>query len=77
MSKSIVLYSNGCPSCNNLKLMLQKAGIEYIENNNIEEMLALGISQIPVLSVDGELMSYEDAKKWVKSNNKGETDEKQ
>lgn len=73
MSKTILLYSNGCPSCNNLKLMLQKAGIEYTENNNIEEMLALGISQIPVLSVDGELMSYEDAKKWVQSNNKGES----
>jgi len=53
--------------------MLQKAGIEYTENNNTEEMLALGISQIPVLSVDGELMSYEDAKKWVQSNNKGES----
>lgn len=73
MSKTILLYSNGCPSCKNLKLMLQKAGIEYTENNNIEEMLALGISQIPVLSVDGELMSYEDAKSWVQSNNKGES----
>jgi len=73
MSKTILLYSNGCVSCKNLKLMLQKAGIEYTENNNTEEMLALGISQIPVLSVDGELMSYEDAKKWVQSNNKGES----
>ena len=71
MNKSIILYSNGCPSCNNLKLMLKKAEIEYIEKNDIEEMLTLGITQIPVLSVDGEMMSYEDAKKWVISNNKG------
>lgn len=77
MDKSIVLYSTGCTACKNLKLMLKDAGVEYTENNNIEEMLALGISQVPVLSVDGELMSYDDAKKWVQSNNKGEADEKQ
>ena len=73
MSKSIVLYSTGCSACNTLKLMLKNASIEYTENNNTDEMLALGISQVPVLSVDGELMSYEDAKKWVQSNNKGES----
>lgn len=69
MSRSIVLYSTGCPACNSLKLMLKKAGIEYTENNNIKEMLALGFKQIPVLSVDGVNMQYEDAKQWIISNN--------
>lgn len=73
MHKSIVLYSTGCSACNTLKLMLKNAGVEYTENNNIDEMLALGISQVPVLSVDGELMSYDNAKIWVQSNNKGES----
>ena len=73
MKKSIVLYSTGCSACNTLKLMLKNAGIEYTENNYTDEMLALGISQVPVLSVDGELMSYNDAKTWVQSNNKGES----
>ena len=73
MNKSIVLYSTGCSACNTLKLMLKSAGVEYTENNNIDEMLALGISQVPVLSVDGELMSYDNAKIWVQSNNKGES----
>ena len=73
MDKSIVLYSTGCNACNTLKLMLKNAGVEYTENNNIDEMLALGISQVPVLSVDGELMSYDNAKIWVQSNNKGES----
>lgn len=71
MNKSIVLYSTGCPACVALKLMLKQAGIEYIENNNQEEMIALGFTQIPVLSVDGVNMSYAEAKKWVKENNKG------
>ena len=73
MSKNLVLYSTGCSACNTLKLMLKNAGIEYTENNNTDEMLALGISQVPVLSVDGELMSYNNAKTWVQSNNKGES----
>lgn len=73
MNKSIVLYSTGCSACNTLKLMLKNAGVEYTENNNIDEMLALGISQVPVLSVGGELMSYDNAKIWVQSNNKGES----
>lgn len=77
MDKSIVLYSTECNACNTLKLMLKSAGFEYAENNNIDEMLALGITKVPVLSVDGKLMSYNDAKKWVQSNNKGEADEKQ
>ena len=73
MDKSIVLYSTGCPVCKTLKLMLDKVGIEYTENNNTEEMLALGFTQIPILSVDGVNMPYDDAKKWVQSNNKGES----
>lgn len=73
MNKNIVLYSTGCPACKNLKLMLEKAGIEYVENNNVDEILALGITQVPVLGVNGELISYENAKKWVKLNNKGES----
>lgn len=77
MNKSIVLYSTGCNACNTLKLMLKNANIEYTENNDIDEMLALGISQVPVLSVEGKLLSYNDAKAWVQSNNKGEADEKQ
>lgn len=72
MNKSIVLYSTGCPACNNLKLMLNKAGIEYTENNSKEEMLALGLSKVPVLSVDGVNMEYDDAKAWILLNNKGD-----
>jgi len=72
MNKSIVLYSTGCPSCKTLKLMLDKAGISYTENNSVDEMLALGFTQIPVLSVDGLNLGFKDAKNWIEENNKGE-----
>lgn len=61
----IVLYSTGCPKCSVLKKKLEAKGIEYTENNQVDEMVELGISHVPVLSVDGELMSFVDANKWV------------
>lgn len=61
----IVLYSTGCPKCSVLKKKLEAKGIEYTENNQVNEMVELGISHVPVLSVDGELMSFVDANKWV------------
>lgn len=76
MNKSIVLYSTGCPACKTLKMMLEQAGIEYTENNNQEEMISLGFTQIPMLSIDGIHMSYKEAKAWVTSNSKGVVNEK-
>lgn len=61
----IVLYSTGCPKCSILKKKLEAKGIEYIENNQVDEMVELGISHVPVLSVDGELMSFADANRWI------------
>jgi len=61
----IVLYSTGCPKCSILKKKLEAKGIEYIENNQVDEMVELGISHVLVLSVDGELMSFADANRWI------------
>lgn len=66
-----ILYSTGCPKCEVLKRKLGDKGISYIENNNVDEMLAMGIETVPVLKVDGELLSYTQAIKWI--NNKTET----
>ena len=48
----IILYSTGCPKCKVLKHKLEEKGIAYTENNTVDEMLSLGIVQVPVLSVD-------------------------
>lgn len=71
MNKSIVLYSTGCPACKTLKLMLDKAGVPYIENNSIDEMSELGFKQIPVLRVEDENLDYIKAKKWIQEYTKG------
>lgn len=61
----IIFYSTGCPKCNVLKKKLTEKNIEYMESNDIEIMASLGIDQVPVLSVDGELLQFAEANKWI------------
>ena len=65
---SIILYSTGCPKCNVLKSKLKAKEVEFIENNSIEEMTGLGITQVPVLSVGGVLFDFKQAVDWVNNN---------
>ena len=62
---SVVLYSTGCPNCKILKKKLDAVGIEYSEENSIDTMLALGITNVPVLSINGELLDYRNAMIYV------------
>lgn len=62
---SIILYSTGCPKCSILKKKLEEKKIPYDTVTDIKEMITLGINEVPVLSVNGELMSFPNAVKWV------------
>ena len=42
----VTLYSNGCPRCNVLKKKLDQKGIAYEVNDDVNDMLALGIEQV-------------------------------
>lgn len=61
----ITLYSTGCPKCKVLKKKLDEKGIEYMVNSSVEEMTALGITQVPVLCVNGKLLQFKQAVDWV------------
>ena len=65
----VVLYSNHCPLCNRLKELLDKAGVDYDEVNDITTMEALGIDKTPKLRIgtdtDYTMLKYADALKWV------------
>lgn len=61
----VVLYSNGCPRCTILKRKLDEKGIEYSVCMEVEEMLPLGITNVPVLKVDDKMMGFSEAVKWV------------
>jgi glutaredoxin len=62
---NIVLYSTGCPKCKVLKQKLDSKAIAYTENNTVSDMMALGIQQVPILEVDGELLSFTLANEWI------------
>lgn len=63
----VILYSTHCPKCNILAKKLQMANIDYIENNNTDEMLAKGMLSAPYLELeDGTLLDFMQANNWLK-----------
>lgn len=66
---NIILYSTGCPKCEVLKKKLAEKGIQYTVNESVEEMLSLGIEQVPVLKINEELLPFPAAVKWINDKN--------
>lgn len=62
---AIVLYSTGCPKCNVLIKKLTAKSIEFTENDDVDEMLKKGMQSVPWLEVDGKLMDFSEANKWI------------
>lgn len=62
---NIVLYSTGCPKCKILRSKLDSKNISYIIESDVEKMLSLGMTTMPMLSVNNELMNFTDAVKWI------------
>ena len=61
----LILYSTGCPKCTVLAKKLDNKGLPYTVNSDIGEMLSMGIRNAPVLSVDGRLMEFVAASRWI------------
>ena len=62
----ITLYSTHCPQCTLLEKQLKQKNIEFTICDDVAKMLSLGFSSAPILDVDGTLMRFADALKWVK-----------
>ena len=65
MDKRVILYSTGCSKCAILKKKLDAARVSYQTCTDIDEMQALGMTEAPALSVDGNLMGFGEAVRWV------------
>ena len=65
----ITIYSKeGCPKCRVLKMKLEQKGLEYAECQDTAEMLKMGLKSLPVMMcVDGQLLKFEEAVKYVNS----------
>lgn len=73
----IILYSTGCPRCKELKIMLDKNGIKYSINQDVQEMETLGFSTVPILKINNEFLNYTQAVKWLMNNKRRDAHEKQ
>jgi len=62
---NITLYSTGCPKCGVLKTKLDQKNITYTLCEDIDVMQAKGMMEAPALEVDGNLMNFVSAVKWV------------
>lgn len=65
---NIILYTTHCPKCKVLESKLIEKNIDFQIEEDIEKLIDLGYMSAPILSVDGEVMEFGEAVKWV--NNK-------
>lgn len=62
----ITIYTTStCPKCKILKKKLDDKGIAYEEFNDEDELQRMGILSVPIMSVDGRLMEFPEAIKYV------------
>ena len=67
----VILYEHGCPRCKMLKKMLDIKHIEYENITDQQLMISMGFTDAPKLEVDGVIMGFPEAKKWVEAQNNG------
>jgi len=63
----IIFYTIGCPACNILKTKLDSKHIDYLTIDDLSNPILKTVETFPKLDVDGEMMSYAAAIKWVNS----------
>lgn len=62
----VILYTNNCPKCKILKIKLDEKNISYEIFDDMDEMLKRGFRSMPMLDVDGKVMTFLDAVEWTK-----------
>nr|DAG76924.1 MAG TPA: peroxiredoxin [Caudoviricetes sp.] len=63
----MILYSTGCPKCNVLKAKLKQKNVDYVENNNVDEMQKIGITTVPMLMINSDLLNFVEAVEYINS----------
>ena len=61
----VTLYSTHCPKCQILEKKLAQKSIEYVEVNDTQQMLDMNLKSVPWLEVDGQMMDFNQANKWI------------
>jgi hypothetical protein len=65
MSKLIKFYTQNRPKCQVLKNSLDKRDMNYETITDEKLMLDKGFTHVPMLEVNGTIMEYGEAFKWI------------
>lgn len=61
----MLLYTTHCPKCHVLSSKLDNAAMSYDVCDDVEVMRQKGITSVPMLEVDGELLTFKEAEDWI------------
>lgn len=62
-----MFYSTGCPKCKVLKSKLDSKNIEYKTVTDTDEMIKLGMTIVPFLTIDGEIKDFKESVDYINS----------
>ena len=65
----IIFYTTGCPRCHVLESKLNSKGISYEVFDDKDKMIDMGLTNVPVLEVDGNRMNFKEAVDWINKEN--------
>lgn len=61
----VILYTTHCPKCEILESKLKNKNVAYEINEDVEQMLSLGISEVPQLKIENKIFNFGEAVRWV------------
>ena len=70
----VTLYTIGCPKCAILEKKLAEADISYKVCEDTALMQEKGFDLMPMLEVDGKVMGFGEAVKWVNERSRRNED---
>ena len=65
---NVILYSTNCPRCKILKSKLDDKEVTYSIVNDVDKMLNMGMTVVPVLEVDDVRMNFKEAINWINND---------
>lgn len=63
----VILYTTHCPRCEVLEKKLQEKGVIYEISEDTQFLIDNGFSEVPILKVDDEYLTFLTAVGWLDS----------
>jgi len=64
---NIKIYTIDCPQCLIIEKKFKQAGLNYEAIRDYQIFKEKGFMQFPIIEIDGNLFSFSEANKWLKT----------